>query len=470
MTAPTQKPVSSPLDDPGVRAVYEAGQKQLAADAAARAEARGKRFDTIAVHGIYNHATALASAGSIIEPAVLSPAQHFVDSDAMEATAAMLAPGWVYSRIANPTNHFLEETLALLEGYGFDGETTAVVTGSGMAAIMLATQPFLAVGAEPGPMNVVVTARCYGGTFQLFTHEYAEDRGIDVRWVADPLDVNEWASKIDGRTRFVFGEMPSNPQLSVFDIEAVAKLAHAVGAPLIVDSTIATPALMRPLRHGADIVVHSLSKAVGGSGMAIAGAIVSRRGIVSRVGPDELRDDFAMFARLIPHRNQGPTLNAMSALFLLNDLRTLRPRVDRWSRSTLKVAKFLAGHPKVEAVSYPGLESDPGHSVAEKYLWLADGDDDGLPVNRYGHLLGFQVKGGRRAARRAFDGFGMIWRATDLGKAKTVAAIPMISTHQQQGERGRDLAAVPDNLIRLSVGAEHPDDVIADLERGLAKA
>lgn len=474
MIEPTEKQgiaaERSPLDDPDVRAVHERGLERLATEAAHRARVRARRFDSIAVHGMYGMEAALENSGSIIEPAYLSPAQHFPDSAAMEAAAAMLAPGWVYSRIANPTLHYLEETLALLDGYGFDGDVTAHATGSGMAAIMLATQPFLGVDAEPGPMNVVVTARCYGGTFQLFAHEYAEERGIDVRWVANPLDVDEWAAKIDARTRLVFGEMPSNPQLSVFDIAAVAELAHTVGAPLIVDSTIATPALLRPLRHGADIVVHSLSKAAGGSGLAIAGAVVSRRGIVSRIGPDELRDDFATYAKLIPHRNQGPALNALSALFLLSDMRTLRPRVDHWSRSALKVARYLEDHPKVAAVKYPGLASDENHEVASRYLWLADGDDDGLPVNRYGHLMGFRVAGGPRAARRVFDGLEMIWRATDLGKSKSVAAIPMISTHQQQGDIGRDLAAVPADLIRLSVGGEHVEDIVADLDRALAKA
>jgi O-acetylhomoserine/O-acetylserine sulfhydrylase-like pyridoxal-dependent enzyme len=318
---------------------------------------------------------------------------------------------------------------------------------------MLATQPFLSVDAEPGPMNVVVTARCYGGTFQLFAQDYAIERGVEVRWVQDPLDLAEWERKIDGRTRLVLGEMPSNPQLSVFDIAGVARLAHAVGAPLIVDSTIATPALLRPIEHGADIVVHSLSKAIGGSGLVIAGAVVARKPIVSRIGPDALREDFAMYAKTIPHRNEGPALNALSALLLMSDLRTLRPRVDQWSRTALTVARYLERH-----------------AIASRYLRLVDGDADGREANRYGHLMGFRVKGGPRAARRVFDGLEMIWRATDLGKAKSVATIPMISTHQQQGDEGRDLAAIPGDLIRLSTGGEHPDDLIADLDRALAKA
>jgi O-acetylhomoserine/O-acetylserine sulfhydrylase-like pyridoxal-dependent enzyme len=472
--AATSEAAGSPLDNPGVRAAHERGIVRLEQEAAHRAVVRSRRFDSIAVHGIYGQAAALENSGSIIEPAYLSPAQHFADADTMEATAAMLAPGWVYSRIANPTVRYLEETLALLEGYGFDGETTACATGSGMAAISMATQPFLSVdpadGGAPGPMNIVVTARCYGGTFQLVNERYGRERGVEVRWIRDPLDVGEWAARIDERTRFVLGEMPSNPQLSVFDIAAVAELAHAAGAPLIVDSTIATAALLRPLRHGADIVIHSLSKAVGGSGMTIAGAVVARRGIVSRIGVDELRDDCATWVKLMPLRDHGPSLNGLSALLLLNDLRTLRLRVDAWSRGAMRVATFLERHPKVASVAYPGLPSFEGHEVASRYLWLVDGDEDGLPVNRYGHLMGFRVAGGREAARRVFDRLEMIWRATDLGKSKSVATIPMISTHQQQGETGRDLAAIPGDLIRLSVGGEHPDDLMADLDHALSYA
>ena len=215
----------------------------------------------------------------------MSSAQHFENSDHMEAALAYLMPAWVYSRIANPTVHYLEETLALLEGYGFDGETSAVATSSGMSAVFMATNPFLA-RPEPGA-NIVVSARCYGGTFMLFSERYGAERGIDVRWVCDPLDVDEWASRIDGNTRFVYGETPANPSLSVMDIDAVADLAHAAGVPLIVDSTVATPALMRPLTLGADIVVHSMTKSMTSSGLAIGGAIVARHGITTEVGPDD---------------------------------------------------------------------------------------------------------------------------------------------------------------------------------------
>jgi O-acetylhomoserine/O-acetylserine sulfhydrylase-like pyridoxal-dependent enzyme len=460
--------------DTGVAEYVARGEAMMAAEAAQRAAMRRKKFDTLAVHGMYGMQTALANQGSIVEPAYLSPAQHFENSDHMEAALAYLMPAWTYTRIANPTLHYLEEALALLEGYGYDGEVSACATSSGMSAIFMATNPFLARADNSHaaqPINIVASAKCYGGTFMLFSQRYAVERGVDVRWVRDPLDVSEWANKIDAQTRFVYGEMPSNPGLGVFDIAAVADLAHAQGIPLIIDATVATPALMRPLLHGCDIVVHSVSKSMASSGMAIAGALVARHGIPSRVGPDALRANFATYVKLLPYRDHGPALSPFNALMALNDLRTLRARMDMLSRNTLQVAQFLAQHPMIETVAYPGLPTAPEYAVASRYMWLADGVDDyGEPVNRFGHLMGFTVRGGPAAARRAFDSFQMIWRATDLGRIKSVATIPAISTHQQQGDAGRSLAGVPGNLIRLSVGAEHPRDIIDDLEQALAAA
>jgi O-acetylhomoserine/O-acetylserine sulfhydrylase-like pyridoxal-dependent enzyme len=467
----TVAPPADPLADltPGVRAAVERGAVEAAAETDRRTRMRAMRFDTIAVHGVYGMAAALANQGSIIEPAYLSPAQHFIDSDAMEAALAYLAPAWGYSRIANPTLHYLEETLALLETYGTDLKASACVTGSGMAAVHLATSGFLGVDpdAPAGRPNIVVSAKCYGGTFMLF-NRYAAERGVDVRWVTDPLDLDGWASRIDGATRFVFGEMPSNPALAVFDIEAVADVAHGAGLPLIIDSTVATPALLRPLALGADVVIHSLSKGITGSGLALGGAIIARHDVPSRVGPDDLRADLAVHLKLLPGRDMGPALAPFNALMALSDLRTVRTRMDQWSRSAERVARFLAGHPGVERVGYPGLEDHPGHRFAKRDMVLVDGGPDGQTVNRYGPLLSFVVRGGGSAARRTFDGLELVWRATDLGRIKSVATIPAISTHQQQGDAGRALAEVPPGQIRLSVGGEHPDDLIADLDAALA--
>ncbi len=450
---------------PGIQAYIEEGRQAMEREQAQRVNMRRKKFDTIAVHGLYDMQAALANQGSIIEPAFLSTAQHFANSDQMEAGLAYLMPAWTYARVANPTLHFLEETLSLLEGYGFDGDVTTHLTGSGMAAVFLGTNSFLMNDpAHPRP-NIVASARCYGGTFTLFTR-YANERGIDLRWVRDPLDLNEWTSKIDAETRFVFGEMPANPSLAVIDIEAVAALAHAAGAPFIIDSTIATPALMRPLLHGADIIIHSVSKSMSSSGFVIAGAIISRTNIPSKVGPDELRQNYANYVKGYPHRDMGPTLNPMTALLTINDLRTLRSRTDITSQTAMTVAQTLGNHPAVESVQYPGLPGFPGHATAARYMQLVDAT--GSAAARYGYLLSFNVRGGAAAARRVFDRLQMIWRATDLGRVKSVATIPMISTHQQISGSDKDVAGLLPNMIRLSTGMEHPDDIIADLEQALA--
>ena len=458
---------TAPAHSPGVASSIERGRHRIRAEEARRNEMRAMRFDTIAVHGIYDAQAALSNQGSINEPMFLSPAQHFADADEMEAALAYLVPSWTYTRIANPTVHYLEETLALLETYGSDLRASACATASGMAAVSMATEPFLVAEPSLPPPNIVASAKCYGGTFMLFSKRYGGERGVDVRWVRDPLDLDEWAARIDDGTRFVYGEMPSNPALTVFDIPAVAHLAHANGLPLVVDPTVATPALLRPLCMGADVVVHSLSKGMAGSGLVIAGALVSRRAILSRVGPDELRDDLATHVKLLPFRDHGPAISPFNAMIALSDVRTVRSRMDGWSRGAMAVASFLDEHPNIERVGYPGLRSFPGHELARRDLWLVDGDEEGRPVNRYGSLLAFDVRGGAEAARRVFDRLRLVWRATDLGRIKSVATIPAISTHQQQGNEGRELAGVPENQIRLSVGGEHPDDVIADLDRAL---
>ncbi|WP_020675910.1 PLP-dependent transferase [Geopsychrobacter electrodiphilus] len=452
---------------PGIQAYIERGQQMAATEAKQRTLMRRKRFDTIAVHGIYGLEATLAHQGSINEPAFLSSAQHFENSDHMEAALAYLMPSWAYSRIANPTLHYLEETLALLEGYGFPGEVSCCVTASGMSAIFLATNPFL-VEEGQGPINCVVSSKCYGGSFMLFNERYAKERGIDVRWVKDPLDLGEWENLVDEQTRFLFGEMPSNPGLSVFDVCAVAQLAHQNGIPLIVDSTVATPALLRPLCLGADIVVHSVSKSMNTGGLTIAGAVIARHQILSLVGPDELKENFALYLKLLPGRDFGPALNPLSALFVLNDLHTLRSKMDLLSQNCLQVALFLDQHSEVTAVYYPGLPADSGHVVASRLMRLVDCESDSDTVSqRYGHLLSFRVRGGAAAARLFFDNLQMILRATDLGRIKSIATIPAISTHQQQGEQGRSLADIPVDLVRLNVGGEHPEDIIQDLDQAL---
>ena len=430
------------------------------------------RFDTISVHGLYEVTEAIEDyQGSIIEPIFMSTSQAYRDSDEMAAALSYKIPTWAYSRIANPSTYYYEWTLALLEGYGFDGETSCCATSSGMAAIMTAVQPFLVTSKDVSePRNFVATSQCYGGTFQQFSVRLMQERNIECRWVKDATDIEEWAKNIDSNTRFLYGELPSNPQLGFFDLKAVADLAHAHNLPLIVDSTIATPALLRPLCHGADIVVHSATKTLTSSGFGVCGAVIARKNLVSNIEDEQLKADFSLHIKYLQNRDFGPNLHPMQAVMTLNDMRTLRSKVDLMSRNAMKVAQFLKKQKMVESVQYLGLDDHPLYNLASQYMWLVDAehDDYGKPVNRYGHLLSFCVKGRAEKARLFFDGLQRIWRATDLARIKSIATIPAISTHQQQGEKGRELAGIPPNLVRLCVGAEHPDDIMADLEQALA--
>jgi O-acetylhomoserine/O-acetylserine sulfhydrylase-like pyridoxal-dependent enzyme len=465
------------LVTPGMRRYVEKSNEYLARRAKYIREVVKKwKFDTIAVHGLYSVEDAIEDyQGAIIEPIFMSSSQAYRDSDEMAAALAYMIPTWCYSRIANPSTYYYEWTLALLEGYGFDGETSCCSTSSGMAAIMTAVQPFLMHIHHNTyeKRNFLATAQCYGGTFQQFNVRLQQERDIECRWIEDPTNLDAWAQKIDENTRFLYGELPSNPQQGFFDIKAVADLAHSHNLPLIVDNTVATPALLRPILHGADIVVQSATKSLTTSGFGVCGAVIARKGIVTNVPNEEMKKDFSLYIKYLPNRDYGPNLHPMQAIMTLNDMRTLRSKMDLMSRNTMKVAEFLSTHPQVDKVEYLGLPSHPLHELASRYLWLVDAEHDELyrkPVNRYGHLMSFNVKGGAEVTRKFFDGLQRIWRATDLGRIKSVATIPAISTHQQQGEEGRKLAGIPPNLVRLCVGAEHGDDVIADLDQALKLA
>jgi len=438
------------------------------------ANMKKKKFDTIAVHGIYSMQESLDyNQGSIIEPMYMSTSQAYRDSDEMEAALGYKIPTWCYSRIANPSMYYLEGVLALLEGYGADIETSCCATSSGMAAIASAADQFLVVDQKnpDKPINFVATSQVYGGTFQQFAIRKDQEKNIEWRKVNNSNDIDEWAKLIDENTRFLYGEMPSNPGQAFFDLEKVAELAHSHGLPMIVDGTVATPALMRPLTLGADIVIQSVSKTITSSGFGIGGAVIARKNLTSNIDNDAMKADFGMYIKLLPNRDNGPNISPFNAMMALNDVRTIRSKVDQFSQSTLKIAEYLEHHKHIEQVDYLGLKSHPLHELAKKYLVLVDSETDpryNKKVNRFGHLMSFRVKGGGQAARDVFDGFNMIWRATDLGRIKSVATIPAISTHSQQGEEGRKLADIPASLIRLCVGGEHPDDIIADIERGLS--
>ncbi|MHC1707052.1 MAG: aminotransferase class I/II-fold pyridoxal phosphate-dependent enzyme [Bacteroidales bacterium] len=461
------------MENKGLNYYVEAAKRALKWHHDQLERMRQCRFDTIAVHGIYSMQEALDfNQGSLIEPIYMSSSQGYRDSDEMEAALGYMIPTWCYSRIANPSMYYYEGVLALLDGYGSGVETNCVGTASGMAAIASAVEPFLVVDPKkPGArLNFVATCQLYGGTFQQFAVRKEKERNIEWRKVVNSNDLSDWESKIDENTRFLYGEMPSNPAQAFFDLEKVIALAHKYNLPVIIDATVATPALLRPIQYGADIVVQSVTKSLATSGFSIAGAVIARKNITCNLDNDELKADFAGYLKLLPNRDNGPNISPMNAILALNDIRTLRMRMDQVSRSTQKVAEFLENHKAIEKVDYLGLKSHHLHELASKYMWLADSEYDDLygeKVNRYGHLMSFRVKGGAMPTRKVFDTFQRIYRATDLGRIKSVATIPAISTHSQQGEEGRKLADIPDNLIRLCVGAEHPDDIINDISQAL---
>ena len=446
----------------GIKKYIKKAEEETRKMLAYRKHVKSWKFDTIAVHGMYSVEESLSECkGGIIEPIFASSSQAYRDSDEMEAGLSYQIPTWCYSRIHNPTVFYLEETLALLETYGTSLDATGLCTSSGMAAIKQAIEPLIELKDDRKPVNFVSAAQVYGGTFQLFNLRMRE-RGAYVRWISEPWNIELWEKNIDENTRFLYTEMPSNPQQSCCDLKIIAELAHKWEIPFIVDTTIATPALMRPIEFGADIVIHSLTKTIGSAGTSIGGAVIAKHNIICHHLPEEVKTDYALWLKLWPFRDCGPTMSAGNAYYFLNDIKSLRVKVAHFSRNTLKVANFLSGHTKIERVDYLGLEDHFLHPIARKYMKLADSDE-----HMFGHLMSFNVKSTAKDTRNFFDKLKMIYRATDLGRIKSVATIPAISTHQQQGDEGRELAGIPFNLVRLCVGGENPDDVISDLDQAL---
>jgi O-acetylhomoserine/O-acetylserine sulfhydrylase-like pyridoxal-dependent enzyme len=457
---------------PGIKKYIEESKKIADQREKHLKRVKNLKFDTLAVHGLYTVEEALdLNQGAVIEPLFLSTAQAYRDSDEMEAALSYLIPTWCYTRFANPTTYYLEWVLALLEGYKTGYDTSCLVTASGMSAIMLAVDPFLVKQKEGQEhINFVSSIQIYGGTFQHFSVRKMQERGIEVRWVIHPDDIEEWKAQIDENTRFLYAEAPSNPQQAFCDIKVLADLAHSWDIPFIIDATCATPALMRPIAYRADIVLHSLTKSITSGGFAIGGALISRKPIITKIKNDNplFKENFAEYVKFLPYRDVGPAASPVNAIFTLNDLRTLRSKMDLVSQNSQKVSDFLCRHPKVYQVDYLGHSPFHFHGLAKKYMKLVDSDDGkGNEVNRYGHLLSFRVDGPPENARRVFDNFNIIYRAGDLGRIKSIATIPAISTHLQQGEEARKQADVPPQMIRLCVGAEDPADIIADLEQAL---
>ncbi|MGA9574853.1 MAG: aminotransferase class I/II-fold pyridoxal phosphate-dependent enzyme [Lysobacterales bacterium] len=379
----------------------------------------------------------------------------------------LAVPGNIYTRIMNPTNDVLEQRCAQLEG-----GIAALCVSAGSAAINYAVLNI----AEQGN-NIVSVPLLYGGTYTLFKHMLPR-QGIEVRFAADD-SVLAMQDLIDAKTTAVFCESIGNPAGNIVDIEALANMAHAHGVPLIVDNTVATPALIKPIKYGADIVVNSLTKYMGGHGNSLGGVIVdggnfpwdqypekfhmltepeaSYHGVVytEAMGPAA----YIARARTVPLRNTGSALSPMNAFLILQGMQTLPLRMQRHCENALAVAHYLKNHAKVDWVNFAGLPESPYYALAQKYT-------DGKPSA----LMTFGIKGGYEAGVRFYDALQMFLRLVNIGDVKSLAAHPASTTHRQMAGEELEAAGVTPDMIRLCVGIEDIEDIIADLEQALAAA
>ncbi|HWV07160.1 O-acetylhomoserine aminocarboxypropyltransferase/cysteine synthase family protein [Ralstonia sp.] len=422
------------------------------------------KLDTVAVHGGYS---ADPTTRAVAVPIYQTVAFAFDDTQHGADLFDLKVPGNIYSRIMNPTNDVLEKRIAALEG-----GIGALALASGQAAVTYAIQTI----AETGD-NIVSASTLYGGTYNLFAHTLPQS-GITTRF-ADPRDPASFEALIDDRTKAVFAETVGNPLGNITDIAALAEIAHRHGVPLIVDNTVPTPYLTRPFEHGADIVVHSLTKYLGGHGTSLGGAIVdsgkfpwakhktrfkrlnepdvSYHGVVYT----EALGDAAYIgrARVVPLRNTGAALSPFNAFLILQGIETLGLRIDRITQNAAHIARYLRGHAKVEWVNHASLEDHPDHALVQKYL---SGKAPGL--------LTFGVKGGFAAGAHFQDALQLFTRLVNIGDAKSLATHPASTTHRQLSEAELAKAGVRQETIRLSIGIEHIDDLLADLDQALARA
>jgi O-acetylhomoserine (thiol)-lyase len=419
-------------------------------------------FETQALH-----------AGQVVDPLTRSRAvpiyqtTSYVFNDTKQAADlfALRELGNIYTRLQNPTTDVLEQRIAALEG-GIGGLAFA----SGQAAELAAITNITSAGD-----NIVSTTSLYGGTYNLF-HYTLPKYGITVKFVAPNADAVKAA--IDDKTKAVYSETVGNPDLLTLDIRAVADVAHAAGVPLLLDNTIPSPYLVTPIEHGADIVIHSLTKFIGGHGTSLGGIIIdsgtfdwaasgrfpdltepdpSYHGVsyVAAVGPLA----YIIKARTQVLRDTGATLSPFNSFLILLGVETLAVRMERHSQNALQIARFLNEHPKVSWVNYPGLPTHPSYEIAQKYF------KHGL----YGAILGFGVKGGLEAGKTVIENVEIFSHLANIGDAKSLIIHPATTTHSQLSEEEQVSTGVSQDYVRLSVGLETVSDLIADLEQALAK-
>ncbi|ODT75319.1 MAG: O-acetylhomoserine aminocarboxypropyltransferase [Pelagibacterium sp. SCN 64-44] len=422
------------------------------------------KLESIALHhGYESEATTKSAAVPIYQTTsyTFDDTQHGADLFDLKVA------GNIYTRIMNPTTAVLEARIAEMEG-----GVGALAVASGMSAITYAIQTIAQAGD-----NIVAVSQLYGGTYNLFVHTFPR-QGIEARLVVHD-DFEGFEKAIDKNTKAVFLESIGNPAGNVVDIERIAEIAHRHGVPVIVDNTVATPYLTRAFDFGADIIVHALTKYIGGHGTSIGGIIVdsgkfdwkankerfpilnepdpSYHGVVytEALGPAA----YIGRARVVPLRNTGAALSPFNAFLILQGLETLGLRMERHCENAQKVAEYLKAHPKVAWVNYAGLPDSPYHETAKK---ISKGSGSGI--------LSFGIKGGKEAGARFIDALQMILRLVNIGDAKSLACHPATTTHRQLSPEELKKAGVSEDLVRISVGIEHVDDIIADVEQALAKA
>ncbi|MFT7115394.1 MAG: O-acetylhomoserine (thiol)-lyase [Rhodoferax sp.] len=421
------------------------------------------RIETLAVHAGY---TPDPTTKAVAVPIYQTVAFAFDDTQHGADLFDLKVAGNIYSRIMNPTNAVLEGRVAALEG-----GIGALAVASGMSAIAYAIQTITEAGD-----NIVSTATLYGGTYNLFAHTFPQ-MGIEVRF-ADARDPASFSKLIDDRTKAVFCETIGNPLGNVTDLAALAEVAHAHGVPLIVDNTVASPYLCRPFEHGADIVVHSLTKYLGGHGTTLGGIIVDsgkfpwaeHKVRFKRLNEPDVSYHGVVYtealgaaayigrARVVPLRNMGAALSALAAFQILQGIETLALRMDRICENAQKVARYLQSHTKVNWVNYAGLPDHADHALVQKYLG-----------GRASGIISFGLKAGDSlaAGARFQDALKLFTRLVNIGDAKSLACHPASTTHRQLNPAELAVAGVKPDMVRLSMGIEHIDDLLEDLESAL---
>ncbi len=427
-------------------------------DMAERSDYTG--FETLALHGGQEPDPAT---GASTVPIYATTSYVFKDADHAARLFALEEGGYIYTRIMNPTTDVFEKRMALLEG-----GVGALATASGHAAIVLALTNIVEAGQE-----IISSSTLYGGTVNLFSYTLPR-LGIKVKLV-DGSDPGNFRRAITPQTRAIYGETVGNPALDVLDLEAVAAIAHENGLPFIVDNTFPTPYLVRPFEHGADVVIHSATKFIGGHGNSIGGVIVdsgkfdwAAAGKFPRlVEPDPSYHDisytsvfgpqaYIVRARTQMLRDLGPALSPFNAFLFITGLETLPLRMQRHSENAMQVARFLEQHDCVSKVLYPGLPSHPSHAVATRYY-----------RHGFGAMVGFHIKGGFEAGKGFINQLKLFSLLANVGDAKSLVIHPASTTHSQLTPEQRAASGSPDEFIRLSIGLESIDDIIADLDQAL---